>query len=428
MKSIAVTGLGLFVPGHTSPEQLFQSLYSGKSLLKRTKIDNQESSVDIICSRIEDDQLATLEHMFPSLAEQGTSRSAKMGLHAAEQAVKQSGISPHLIERRLGLFVGCNKNLLSADLLMKLWRSREQGELSKNCREMIQADIERLDQGRAAQVVASQLGVTGRAMTFGDACTAGATAIISGQRRILSGELDVAICGATENATDPIMQTGFSKLGALSPHLPENPALVSRPFDKDRSGCVLADGAAFIVLESVEHAKKRNAKILAYLKGTSRQSEAHKLTSTEDNGYYYAHTMKVALANANLKPNDIQHINAHGTSTPSNDVAEGRAIEKIFYTDNRQASIKPAPSVTSTKSALGHSLGASAAVEAVLCIQSLLQQKVLPTLNYRQPGVDESSLDIVTQGQRQALNYVLSNSFGFGGENACLIFSEKTLQ
>jgi 3-oxoacyl-[acyl-carrier-protein] synthase-1/3-oxoacyl-[acyl-carrier-protein] synthase II len=142
------------------------------------------------------------------------------------------------------------------------------------------------------------------------------------------------------------------------------------------------------------------------------------MTATDSSGVFYAKAMQGALFDAGLEASDIQHINAHGTSTPLNDAAESRALEQVFY----QQSFIP-PTITSTKSALGHSLGATSAVEAVLSVESLRQQKVLPTLNYHRPGVNEPHLSIVTQGQPQALTRVLSNSFGFGGENASLIFS-----
>ena len=418
------------MPGHMNPKQLFKSLYSGKSLLERILISNQnhKNAINIICSRISKDQFSTIENKLPQLARTNISRTSKMSLFAIQQAVKQAGICTKSLDKRLGLFLGNNNNLTSLETLSDLWKSTELGSLSENSRRSILADFETLPQSHATRLIARELSVKGRVMTFGDACTAGAIAIISAQRRIQSGELDVAICGSSEYATHPLIQLSFAKLGALSTKLPSNPGEVCRPFDKDRSGCLLADGSAFLVLESIDHAQKRGANILAYLTGSSRQTEAHKVTSTKEDGYYYAKCMENALSNAKLEPKDIQHINAHGTSTPSNDLAEGRAIEHVFHQQKNDRTQNPVPTVTSTKSALGHSLGASGSVEALLCIQSLMQQKTLPTLNYHQPGSGESKLNIVTHGQKQNINHVMSNSFGFGGENACLIFSKNDMK
>jgi 3-oxoacyl-[acyl-carrier-protein] synthase II len=418
MDPVAITGVGVFVPGNTDAGVLFEALYQGKSLLKSINISSSSTSpVHITCSPIDDDNLASTTEKYPQLKDFNVAISTKMAVHAAQKAYDQAGISADTLGARLGLFVGCNKNLLSIETLHELWKEHSTKRSSKDITR-IQKEIDSLPPHQAAQYIASELSVKGCVQNFADACTAGPTAIISAQRRILSGELDVAICGATEHATHPTMQMSFSKLGALNNTHYDNASEASRPFDKNRSGCVLADGAAFLILESVDHAKKRGATVLAYLSGSARQTEAYKPTSTEANGMYYQKSMEDALCAAKLSIGDIQHISAHGTSTPSNDAAEGRAIASTFYADNR-------PTVTSTKSAMGHSLAASGAIEAVLCVQSLIKQKVLPTLNYSQPKEDEAVLNIITKGSPQSLEHVLSNSFGFGGENASLIFSKS---
>jgi 3-oxoacyl-[acyl-carrier-protein] synthase-1/3-oxoacyl-[acyl-carrier-protein] synthase II len=417
MDPVAITGVGVFVPGYTDAGTLFEALYDGESLLTNINISLSNTvPVHTICSRIDNDSLFSTAETYPRLRGLDVAISTKMAVHAAYKAYHQAGISADALGDRLGLFVGCNKNLLSIETLYELWKESST-ELDSKDIARIQKEIDSLPPHQAAQYIANELSVKGCVQNFADACTAGPTAIISAQRRILSGELDVAICGATEHATHPTMQMSFSKLGALNNTLYDEASKASRPFDKHRSGCVLADGAAFLILENVAHAKNRGATVLAYLSGAARQTEAYKPTSTEANGMYYQKSMEDALCSAKLSVDDIQHISAHGTSTQSNDAAEGRAIASIFHTDN-------CPTVTSTKSAMGHSLAASGAIEAVLCVLSLTEQKVLPTLNYSRPKEDEAVLNIITKGSPQALEHVLSNSFGFGGENASLVFSK----
>lgn len=408
MNPVAVTGLALFLPGYWDPIRLFTDLSCDVSLLKMHYLDEYQA-VPVVCSAMESSDLEQLAHSYPYLKPDNISVTAKIGTYAAMQAIASSNIEPRVLSNRCGLFVGCNKNLPN---FHDFYQPSH----------VPQDRLKQLHQHQVTEIIADKAAVKGPAMTFGDACVSGVSAIISGQRRIQSGELDYAICGATEQATHPIMQHSFAKLGALATKNLENPTSVCRPFDKNRSGCLLADGAAFLVLEDLEHAVQRKANIHSLLVSSSRQSEAYKLTTTQPDGSDYVRCMQAALRNAGLSACDIQHISAHGTSTPNNDVSEGKAIERIFYDPIKQA-YPDGFSVTSTKSALGHALGASGAIEAVLSILSLQKQKVLPTLNYQKPGEGEACLPIVRKSRAQKINHLLSNSFGFGGENACLIFS-----
>lgn len=418
MEAVAITGLGVFTPDHSQPELLFSSIYQGRSMLKSVTLC-QESGFSQICSPIEQDQLSTLGYWYPQIAGTQVARSAKFAFYSALQAVKQAKLTSAQLTDRAGIFVGCNKNVLSANAIKALWQKQQNVELSAQQQQQIEHELGNARPDQAAQLIARELDMSGMQATLSDACTAGATAFISGQRRILSGELDIAICGATEHATADWGQMPFYKLGATSQAKPDQAQQAYRPFDKDRTGVLLADGAAFVVLESVEHAKQRGVEPLAYLVGSARQSEAHKMTSTTDDGHYYQQCIEQALKSAKLKPEHIQHINAHGTSTPANDKAEGHAIFNTFG---------DAVSVTSTKSALGHSLAASGAIEAVLVVETLRQQRLLPTQNFVESGADEANIQVVTQGRKEAVNLVMSNSFGFGGVNASLIFAKDLAQ
>ena len=410
MKTVAITGVGVCVPGHLKLASLYDALYRGQSLLRKQVLDVAHGRRTQVCSSLGSDQLASIQHFYPALQRPGISKATSMGVYAAHEAVKHAGLQK-LDDDRTGLFLGCNKTIVDIATHYSVWQAAKNGSSSPEH----EHELALLRPNQCAEMVAQQLQFSGLQMTFGDACTAGAIAIISGMRRIQHGELDVAICGAAEHATHPLMQLAFAKLGALSLNANDDATAVCRPFDKDRSGCLLADASAFLILESEEHARARGQKPLAVLRAGVRQTEAHKFTSTAADGSYYAKCMQRALDVAAMESREIDHINAHGTSTPSNDRAESRAINNLFLHQ---------PSVTSTKSALGHSLGASGAVEAALCVESLVRQQVLPTLNFDQPGVDEPQLNIVRQGGEQVLNNIMSNSFGFGGENASLIFSK----
>ena len=435
--AVAITGLGIFLPGFNELEKLFAHLYRGHSLLNKVALDagmsdlaTDASPVQVICSSLTaaDKALLAQQPLLAALAAEPIPITAKMALYAATAALSQAGFPlaskngfKGLPSKRTGLFVGCNKNMPSLRALFSRWQ-QQTSPASVSAGHDISQDIAVTDQSAIARTLSQILHLPGPAMTFADACTAGASALTSALRRLQAGELDMAICGAAEQAAHPLMQLYFAKLGALSRVLNQPPASVCRPFDRERSGCLLADAAAFLVLERVESAKARGADILAYFSAASRQSEAYKMTSTASGGERYAHCMQQALANAHLQAHDIQHSNAHGTSTPLNDAAESQALAQTFYPPFYPEH-SPPPTVTSTKSALGHSLAASGAVEAVLCVESLRQQRVLPTLNYAGPGQDEPHLSIVTAGRQQSMEHILSNSFGFGGENASVIFS-----
>ena len=216
MDSVAITGVGIFVPGYTDVEALFEALYNGKSLLSKINIcQSVTSPVNVICSRSDDEYIGLAEKHYPQLSEHNVAMSTKMAVFAAHKAYAQAGISADALQDRLGLFVGCNKNIFSANTLHELWKESPD-HFSSDDVERIQAEVDSLRQNQAAQYIARALSIKGCTQSFADACTAGPTAIISAQRRILSGELDVAICGAAEYASHPIMQMSFYQLGALN--------------------------------------------------------------------------------------------------------------------------------------------------------------------------------------------------------------------
>jgi len=248
------------------------------------------------------------------------------------------------------------------------------------------------------------------------ACAAGSHAIGEAMKIIQRGAADVVVCGGSEAIVTQITVAGFNAARALSTRNDE-PTKASRPFEKDRDGFVMSEGAGMMVLESLESATARGAAILAELVGYGLTSDAHHMTAPDPEADGFIRCMRMAFKDAGLKPEDIDHINAHGTSTDLNDVTETKAIKAVFGDHAYKMG------VSSTKSMIGHMLGATGGVEAVFAVLSLRDQVMPPTINYETPD-PACDLDYVPNVKREAkLERVLSNSFGFGGTNACLIFA-----
>lgn len=419
---VVVTGIGLICGQAMSANQLFERISRRQSSVRKNEKLAAYGVTNSACSFIDEQVLAELdgycrEQGLPQLA-----APALLAIYAAAQAIENADIDVKSIERK-GLFLACNKQSLEAehllglakhfdpttgkvdlDMFMEMQRHEKQSYFHKR-------------QDMAALVLAERYEFDDVVMTPGDACAAGGIAVGTGYRYIAQGELDVALVGATEAMCNYMPMLSFSILGALAPQSGEDPASISRPFDKARSGFVMGDGSAFLMLESEQHAQARGAKILGYVSGFAKQTESWRITSSPKDGSDYARCMSDAIADAGLSINDIDHINAHGTSTEQNDSCESAAIKKLF--GERTASIP----VTSNKSAIGHSLAASGAIEAALSIISLQQQLLLPTLNFYEGDEDTAGINVVQQATPSRIKHILSNSFGFGGENSVLILS-----
>jgi 3-oxoacyl-[acyl-carrier-protein] synthase II len=262
--------------------------------------------------------------------------------------------------------------------------------------------------------VSIRFGFKGPNIAIVTACTTGTHNIGFSLRMIQHGEADVMIAGGAEMATSPVALAAFSSMKALSTRN-DDPKAASRPWDRDRDGFVLGEGAGVLVLEAYDRARARGAKIYGEVVGFGMSGDAHHITAPPDDGAGAVASMRNALRDAGLEPAQVQYINAHGTSTPQGDVAETRAIKTVFGADTRIA-------VHSTKSMIGHLLGAAGAVEAIFTLLSIHHQKSPPTINLDHPG-DGCDLDYVPGRARDlAIDAALSNSFGFGGTNGTLIF------
>ena len=249
------------------------------------------------------------------------------------------------------------------------------------------------------------------------ACASGTNAVGDAYRLIQIGMADVMVTGGTEAALTPMGIAGFARMNALSTRN-ESPEEASRPFDQDRDGFVLSEGAGVLVLEELEFARQRGANILGEVLGYGMSSDATHLTAPDPKGAGAAYAMKAAIRDAGVSPDEIDYVNAHGTSTPLGDVAESNAVRFVF------GSHADGLTISSTKSQLGHLLGASGGVESVFCIQAIQQQTVPPTMNLDHPD-DRCDLDYVpNEARAMRVRKVMKNSFGFGGHNACLVFAE----
>jgi 3-oxoacyl-[acyl-carrier-protein] synthase II len=266
----------------------------------------------------------------------------------------------------------------------------------------------------AAGQVAIDLDAHGHCSCVVTACAAGTNAIGEAYLKIRDGYEDIMAAGGSEASITALSVAGFQSMRAL--HTGDDPKRASIPFDKERSGFVMGEGGAVLILEEMEHAKARNAKIYGEIVGYGASCDAHHITAPDPEGKGAVKAMVRALDDANIDPAKIDYVNAHGTSTPLNDKTETKALKKVF-----EKSLDTL-AVSSTKSNTGHLLGASGAVEAVICLQALSHDMLPATINYKEPD-EECDLDIVANTcRKKELHYVMSNSLGFGGHNASLIF------
>lgn len=250
------------------------------------------------------------------------------------------------------------------------------------------------------------------------ACAAGVQAVGDAARMIQSGEVDIAICGGSEACVHPVSLGGFAAARALSTNFNDQPERASRPFDRDRDGFVMGEGAGILVIESLEHALARGAKPIAEIVGYGTSADAYHLTSGPEDGSGARRAMQIALRQADINPAQVQHLNAHATSTPVGDAGELAAIKTLFGTESDLA-------ITSTKSATGHLLGAAGGIETIFTALALRDQIIPPTLNLENPDALADGLDIVSQQAREKnIEYALSNGFGFGGVNASVLLKK----
>ena len=337
-------------------------------------------------------------------------RFCQFGVIAAKQAVAHAGLTiDESNQHRVGTAIGSGVGgLLMMETQAHVLKDRGPDRVSPFCVPMMIPNM-------ATGLTAIALGAKGPSSAVATACAAGSNAIGDAYRLIQMGLADVMVAGGAESAITPLGVAGFASAKALS-FRNDDPSTASRPFDAERNGFVIGEGAGVIVLESLDHARARGAQILAEVVGYGMTCDAHHITSPTPGGLGGAEAMRLALKDARLEPEAVDYVNAHGTSTQANDSNETSAIKSAL--GDRAYRIP----VSSTKSMTGHLLGGSGGIEAVAAVLAIKHNLVPPTINYQNPD-PACDLDVVpNQAREHTLNVVLSNSFGFGGHNVCLAF------
>ncbi|MEV2256266.1 beta-ketoacyl-[acyl-carrier-protein] synthase family protein [Streptomyces sp. NPDC050147] len=401
---IAVTGLGLVTPaGHTA-EANWAALCRGRSLAA-TDPGLAELPVDFSC-RVTDFEGET---ELGRASARRVDRFIQFALVAARRAVADAGLDRRTWEaERVGVVLGVGSNSLSAYVT-------EFGHLGAGRPERVSPlALPRSVPSMAAGEVAIDLGARGPNFTTASACASGATAIGVARDLLRSGTCDIVLAGGSESARSRMTATCFTRMRALSRRRAE-PALASRPFDAQRDGFVLGEGAGILVLERACAARARRAPVLALLRGYGAGADAHHPVAPHPQGDGAVHAIRTALADAGCGPGDVGHVNAHGTSTPLNDAAEARALVRVFGDDG--------PPVTASKGVIGHALGAAGAIQAAYTVLALRHAAVPPVANFEGQDGDHK-LDIVAGHPRSTREEAgISCSFGFGGQNAVLLFT-----
>ncbi len=407
MRRVVVTGMGMVTPLGNTVEDTWQGLLAGRS------------GIDIIAdwdAGIFPTRFAGQVKNFSVdgfLNPKDARRNdifIQYGLVAALQAFRQSGlVVSEQNAPRIGVSVGSGiGGLTSIENMSATLAEHGPRKVSPF---FVPGTIVNMIAGNLAILC----GFKGPNIAITTACTTGTHSIGIAAQQIQLNIADVMIAGGAEKASTPLGMAGFAAARALSTRN-EDPQRASRPWDKDRDGFVLGDGAGAVVLEEYEHARARGAPIIAELIGFGMSDDAFHMTAPPDNGAGAALAMRHAMQHARLNPEDIQYINAHGTSTPAGDIAEARAIKSVFGNAAKKLAI------SSTKSMHGHLLGAAGAVEAIISLLALRDQVAPPTINLDQPDVD-CDLDFVPHvARKMRIDAVLSNSFGFGGTNGSLVF------
>lgn len=406
MRRVVVTGLGCISPVGNNVEDTWASLLAGKSGAGMITHFDASRHKTRFAAEVKGFDGAAL---FGQRDARKMDRFTQFAIAATQEALNQSRLKIEEANRdRVGVVIGTGIGGIGTLLEQaEVMRERGPDRVSPFLVPMMISDS-------APGMLAIRCGARGPNMALATACASGNNAIGEALEMIRRGAADVMIAGASEAALVPVAMAGMNVMTALSTRN-DDPQAASRPFDKDRDGFLMGEGAGILILESLEYAQGRGASILAEVKGYGTTDDAHHISAPAENGAGAAISMKLALEDAGLTIHDIHYINAHGTSTPLNDKSETAAIKTVF---GEQAYQIP---VSSTKSMTGHLLGASGAVEAAFCIKAIRDEIVPPTINYHTPD-PECDLDYVpNQARKASLKNVMSNSFGFGGHNATLV-------
>ena len=416
MRRVVVTGMGVACPLGLGVEHVWSRLVNAESGITAIQRFDTKDLTSKIAGQVpagaKADGGLDINEWIPVKDQKKMDRFIHLGLVAAQEAVLHSGWQPQTEEDRcatgvmIGSGIGGLGTIYEASVMVHTGKTRRLSPF------FIPSALINLVSGH----VSIRFGFKGPNHSAVTACATGVHAIGDAARLIGLGDADVMVAGGAEAAVNELGIAGFCASRALSTAFNDHPPQASRPWDRDRDGFVMGEGAGVVVLEELEHAKARGASIYAEICGYGMSGDAHHITAPAEGHEGAFRAMRAALKNGGLQPGDIQYVNAHGTSTPLGDDLELQAVERLFGDDGRDVAM------SSTKSATGHLLGAAGAVESIFSILAIRDGVVPPTLNLDNPS-RESVIDRVPkQAQERRIDIALSNSFGFGGTNASILF------
>ncbi len=421
-KRVVITGVGAVTPlGHTA-EATWQGLRAGRSGIARITLFESSHFPTKIGAEVKNWHVEKIYSLGELI--HGMGRNTQFAMVAAQEAVRDSGleVGKNVSPRRCGVYMGSGEGAVEFDHFMGLIHQSSQ-EQEVDAGAFIQGgtrcfnSVAELEQepNMASMHIATALGAIGPNQNCLTACAASSQAIGEATEIIRRGDADVMVSGGAHSMLHPLGLTGFNLLTALSTSYADEPSRASRPFDAKRDGFILGEGAGILILEELEHAKKRGAKIYGELVGYGSTADAYRITDSHPDGRGAIAAIKKALHDAAMTPADVDYINAHGTSTQVNDSVETKAIKEAFQERAYQTP------VSSNKSIMGHLIAAAGAVELIASLMTIRDGVIAPTLNYENPDPD-CDLDYVPNVAREKkVGVVLSNSFGFGGQNIALI-------
>jgi len=405
-RRVVITGLGVVSPVGSDLETFWKNLTAGKSGISSiTKFDPTDYPVQI-AAEVKDFEPTKY---FDKKEVRRLDPFIQFAVGAADQAVKMAGLEESELDKeRVGVIIGSGiGGLTTIEQQLKILWEKGPRRVSPYCVPMEIINM-------ASGIVSIRYGYKGPNVSVVTACATGTHAIGEAFRTIQYGDADVVVAGGAESCITPLSVAGFAAARALSTRNDE-PEKASRPFEKNRDGFVMGEGAGIVVLEELEHAKRRGAKILAEVVGYGTSGDAYHMTAPAPGGEGAARAIRNALRDAGIEPTEIDYINAHGTSTKFNDLFETMAIKSVF--GDYAYKVK----ISSIKSMIGHLLGAAGGVETVASVMTINTGVIPPTINYEEPD-PECDLDYTpNKAVEKEVRYVLKNSFGFGGTNACLV-------
>lgn len=402
---VVVTGFGVVSPIGSGVEAFWEALRSGRSGISKIESFDASGFTTSIAGEVRDFQV---EDFMDKKEAKRTDRVIQLGVGAARMAVEHSGLDLDRCDRdRIGVMIGTGIGGMAT------WEEQHSNLVEKGPRRISPFFIPMMIPNMPAGQVSIMLDLRGPSYSVVSACATGGNCIGSAFDAIRLGQADVMLAGGTEAAVTPLGIGGFCAMRAMSTRN-EDPSKASRPFDVGRDGFVMGEGAGVVILESLEHAQARGAEILFEVLGYACSSDAYHMTNPDPEGRGAARAMKAALKNCGKRAEEVDYINAHGTSTPVGDPCEVKAMRSVFGESVSRLA------VSSSKSMTGHTLGAAGAIETIVCGLSLMHQVVTPTINLEELD-PECALDVVPNVARaQKVDFCLNNTFGFGGHNVVL--------